>query len=460
MDYCELFKMLDVNEDLGERFRILVDQTLKVFISDNRSEDFIFPDALTNVQRKYVHEKAQNLGLRSKSYGKDPNRRLKISKRHNLYQRDFHLEFRKCDVAKCNQILDQYYSSRGARHNNYGGRARQATSYERILDGRPVYVNRRGPSTLLNFRQQLPTWSMKGEFLTALADNQIVIVSSETGSGKSTQIPQFILDECFEQKRQCRIVCTQPRRLATISVAQRVAEEWGEPLGNTVGYQIRLESMLSAKSSLIYCTNGIMLKSLMNNERCLENYTHVIVDEIHERDKYTDFLLIYLKKNLALYPNLRLILMSATMDIDSFTNYFQDSRVRVMYIPGKLYPVQEYFLDDILPKVDYKLPIKPSEEDSWLRIGRFDPDRPAEPEERGEDSEMNVALMDCVTFGTESAFAQLMQMILCEAAPVNHRTPLKRYTPLIAAAMHGNVEVVEQLLHLGKFVHILKLPIK
>lgn len=449
---CDQFKDMDATEELGERFRILVDQTLKLFILNGDVDDFIFPEALSSTQRKYIHEKAQKLGLRSKSYGKDPNRRLKISKRHNEYQMNFHLEFDESSTAAHNEVLERYYSKAktGKTIKRDGAlKSHQVKTYGTFFHGRPVHVQPPRSSDLLSFRKKLPTWEIRDKFLDILSKNQIVIISSETGSGKSTQIPQFIMDECCEQHRRCRIVCTQPRRLATVSVAQRVAEERGETLGGSVGYEIRLDTHIGNQSALIYCTNGIMIKSLMDNEKCLENFTHVIVDEIHERDKYTDFLLIYLKKNLQLFPNLRLILMSATMDIESFKAYFQDVSLSVMYIPGKLYPVQEYFLDDILPKINYKLPDIDVQEDAW-RIGSFDPNEPVQDEVL-EDAQMDVVVMDCVNFGTESSFSQLMQMILCEAAPVNHQTQVKRYTPLMAAAMHGNVEVVEQLLHLGEF---------
>ena len=118
-----------------------------------------------------------------------------------------------------------------------------------------------------------------------------------TGCGKSTQVPQYILDDWMvnaSENRHCNIVCTQPRRISAMGVAERVAAERNEKVGNVVGYQIRLESKTSAMTRLLFCTTGILLRRLESDTE-LGLVTHVIVDEVHERSEESDFLLMILK---------------------------------------------------------------------------------------------------------------------------------------------------------------------
>lgn len=115
------------------------------------------------------------------------------------------------------------------------------------------------------FREKLPAHKMKSEFLKAVAENQVLVVSGETGCGKTTQLPQFILEEEISSLRgsECNIICTQPRRISAISVAARIANERGENLGQSVGYQIRLESNRSEQTRLLFCTTGVLLRKLV-----------------------------------------------------------------------------------------------------------------------------------------------------------------------------------------------------
>ena len=126
---------------------------------------------------------------------------------------------------------------------------------------------------------------------------QIVVISGMTGCGKSTQVPQYILDDWMANSKgnqHCNIVCTQPRRISAMGVAERVASERNEKVGNVVGYQIRLESKISAMTRLLFCTTGILLRRL-ESDTDLGLITHVIVDEVHERSEESDFLLMILK---------------------------------------------------------------------------------------------------------------------------------------------------------------------
>lgn len=220
---------------------------------------------------------------------------------------------------------------------------------------------------LLEFRRSLPAYKEREALITSISSNQVIIVSGETGCGKTTQIPQFILESEIESSRGalCSIICTQPRRISAMSVAERVAAERGEKLGESVGYKVRLEGMKGRDTRLLFCTTGILLRRLLV-DRTLKGITHVIVDEIHERGMNEDFLLIVLKELLPRRSELKLILMSATLDAELFSSYFGGAPV--IHIPGFTYPVRTHFLEDILEKSGYRLT-------PYNQIDDYGPDR-------------------------------------------------------------------------------------
>ncbi|KAJ8686679.1 hypothetical protein QAD02_022473 [Eretmocerus hayati] len=204
-------------------------------------------------------------------------------------------------------------------------------------------------------RRNLPAWSQMNDILSTIHANQVTIISGETGCGKSTQVPQFILDDWIINmtkggSEHVEIVCTQPRRISAIGVAERVAAERDERIGNVVGYQIRLESKVSDHTRLTFCTTGILLQKL-SNDPLLKSISHIIVDEVHERSAESDFLLMVLRNLIRQRPNLKIILMSATLKSDIFSSYFGE--VPVLDIPGRTFPVTQLFLEDILEVTDY-----------------------------------------------------------------------------------------------------------
>ncbi|KAL5052429.1 hypothetical protein RYX36_033111 [Vicia faba] len=207
---------------------------------------------------------------------------------------------------------------------------------------------------MLEFRRSLPAFKEKDSFLKAVSENQVIVVSGETGCGKTTQLPQYILESEIEAGRGalCSIICTQPRRISAISVSERVAAEHGEKLGESVGYKVRLEGMRGRDTRLLFCTTGVLLRRLLV-DRSLKGVTYVIVDEIHERGMNEDFLLIVLKDLLPRRPDLRLILMSATLNAELFSSYFDGAPT--MHIPGFTFPVRAQFLEDILERTGYRL---------------------------------------------------------------------------------------------------------
>ncbi|XP_020228857.1 DExH-box ATP-dependent RNA helicase DExH6 isoform X2 [Cajanus cajan] len=205
-------------------------------------------------------------------------------------------------------------------------------------------------------RSKLPIASLKDVITSTVESNQVVIVCGETGCGKTTQVPQYILDNMWGKGEVCKIVCTQPQRISTTSVSERISSERGETVGNTVGYKLWFESRGGRQSSIVLCTTGVLLKVLVSTgshflkTRSVKDdipcISHIIMDEIHERDKYSDLMLAILREMLPSNPHLRLILMSASADAARFSQYF--GGCPIIYVPGLKYPVKTYYLEDVL----------------------------------------------------------------------------------------------------------------
>jgi ATP-dependent RNA helicase DHX29 len=177
-------------------------------------------------------------------------------------------------------------------------------------------------------------------------------------SGKSTQVPSFILEHQLSRGKPCKIYCTEPRRISAISLARRVSEELGErknDLGTSrslVGYAIRLESNTSKETRLVYATTGIVMR-MLEGSNDLKDITHIVLDEVHERTIDSDFLLIVLKKLMTRRPDLKVVLMSATVDAQRFSNYLDGAPV--LNVPGRTFPVQVKYLEDAVELTGYCL---------------------------------------------------------------------------------------------------------
>ncbi|KAJ3352117.1 hypothetical protein HDU83_008300 [Entophlyctis luteolus] len=188
-------------------------------------------------------------------------------------------------------------------------------------------------------RRNLPVHKQRVEFLELVQNNQILILVG---------IPQFLLYDDQPQKSGRQIACTQPRRVAAMSVAKRVADELDVTLGDEVGYSIRFEDCTSQKTMLKYCTDGMLLREAMNDP-LLERYSAIILDEAHERTLATDILMGLLKEVCSNRPDLRLIVMSATLDAGKFQSYFNDAPL--MVVPGRTFPVDIFYTPE--PERDY-----------------------------------------------------------------------------------------------------------
>ncbi|KAM3229281.1 hypothetical protein ACQJBY_060269 [Aegilops geniculata] len=200
---------------------------------------------------------------------------------------------------------------------------------------------------ILEKRRTLPVWQQKDEFLRVLRDNQTLILVGETGSGKTTQIPQFVL-EAEGLSNRSMVACTQPRRVAAMSVSRRVAEEMDVTIGEEVGYSIRFEDCSSHKTVLKYLTDGMLLREAMADP-LLERYKVIVLDEAHERTLATDVLFGLLKEVLKNRPDLKLVVMSATLEAEKFQGYF--SGAPLMKVPGRLHPVEIFYTQE--PERDY-----------------------------------------------------------------------------------------------------------
>jgi ATP-dependent RNA helicase DDX35 len=203
-------------------------------------------------------------------------------------------------------------------------------------------------------RQLLPIHRLRREILYCVERYQTVILVGETGSGKSTQIPQFLHDAGWTAGGRC-VVCTQPRRVATISVATRTAEEFGCVLGAEVGYAIRFDAKCSSRTVIKYCTDGLLLRETLTDP-LLSKYSVVIVDEVHERSLYTDVLLGLLKKIKRKRPELRLVVASATVNAMEMKDFFEtkpasvtsegEDTACILSVTGRVHDVDLLYLEE------------------------------------------------------------------------------------------------------------------
>lgn len=212
---------------------------------------------------------------------------------------------------------------------------------------------------ILQQRKELPVYAQMDEFYEKFNNNQITVVIGETGSGKTTQVPQFVAlsDQSHFTQTQFpdgsqgirMIACTQPRRVAAMSVAKRVSEEMDLSLGREVGYTIRFEDATERGTTFLkYMTDGMLLREAMNDPN-LERYSTVILDEAHERTLATDILMGLLKDVAKRRPDLKIIIMSATLDATKFQRYFNNAPL--LHVPGRTFPVETFYTQE--PERDY-----------------------------------------------------------------------------------------------------------
>ncbi|RYP09792.1 hypothetical protein DL764_001046 [Monosporascus ibericus] len=201
---------------------------------------------------------------------------------------------------------------------------------------------------ILKSRRNLPVHKQRQEFLDLYHKTQILVFVGETGSGKTTQIPQYVLYDELPHLNKKLVACTQPRRVAAMSVAQRVADELDVNLGEEVGYSIRFEDKTGPRTILKYMTDGMLLREAMHDHE-MSRYSCIILDEAHERTLATDILMALLKQVAKRRPDLKIIVMSATLDAQKFQRYFYDAPL--LAVPGRTHPVEIFYTPE--PEKDY-----------------------------------------------------------------------------------------------------------
>lgn len=484
---------------IGEDTRIAVNLTIKKLLGTPEQKELEFPSSYTADERAYIHELARELGLKSKSRGKGANRFLTVYKREGstIVQADAVIKLQKPSRQGIYNLIQKFPLSNKERQDLLPPTERERVvstdvntntkAMGRLINGIPQVPQLKTNHDVLPFRKSLPIFSTREEVLHALTSNQVVIIAGETGSGKTTQVPQFILEHCQQRNQTCRIICTEPRRLSAVSVAERVAFERDEKIGQTFGYQIRLESRVSPKTLLTYCTNGVLLRALMGGDSALATITHIIVDEVHERDRFCDFLLIALKDALVKFRSLKVILMSATLDASIFVKYFNNCTV--VNIPGRSYDVDTFFLEDVLKITGYMTKDMLSKKkelsnkndqrkvlESWTQCKpqRFNANTISErslirapilgqqkepvPEKVELEpwlmEEIDKSISEAWLCGGEDNFSQLLHFILSENISVDYQHSKTCVTPLMVAAGRGCINTTEQLLNLGANLNI------
>lgn len=469
-------KRFAVTETLSLSLKIELDK----FLADENATEHSFPTFLSAQERGFIHEKVANLGLKSKSKGKGVHRFITVYKRSGstIIQSDAKLILDSNMRCSINELLSAYPLTSKEKDDIsiFPEKDKSPQIVQKPLsqfgNGVALVPNTTYNPELLKFREKLPVYEKRYELVNAIAHNQVVMVAGVTGSGKTTQLPQLVLDYCQEKKIPVRMFCTQPRRISAVSVAERVAYERSEKIGQSIGYQIRLESRSSPRTILTYCTNGVMLRTMMSGENSLAGVSHVFVDEVHERDRFSDFLLIALRDNLQKFKDLKVILMSATMDTQIFSRYFNNCPV--ISIPGTLHDVQTHYLEDILKMTQYKtrkmviaeMDLRTKQKKgkgyNWLRpenkkseeASGKEEESPVDDLDEATQEDVNGFLDECFKDGTTDPFGQILYMYVSEGLPVDCKQTSTGRTGLIVAAYHGLTEIVQQILKLGANPHI------
>ncbi|XP_039946668.1 3'-5' RNA helicase YTHDC2-like isoform X2 [Hirundo rustica] len=432
-----------------------------------------FPSSFTSTERAFIHRLCQSLGLVSKSKGKGANRYLTVRKKDVSEA---------CAVMTCELALGTKHAIRSLiqsfpvtnkertelqpRTERGNACAVESENKEvnktsgRLNDGIPQVPVKRGESEFDSFRQSLPILEKQEEIVQIIKDNKIVLIIGETGSGKTTQIPQFILDDCYKNGTPCRVFCTQPRRLAAVAVAERVAAERREKIGQTIGYQIRLESRVSPKTLVTFCTNDMLLRTLMAGDSTLSTVTHVIVDEVHERDRFSDFLLIKLRDVLQNQNNLKLVISSAALDANLFIRYFGSCPVihkeKQKKTLSEWCSAQEH-TNKLASRRQKSIP-RVNEEYKWFDDGGDTvftqlTEKDVNCLEPWIVKEMDSCLSDIWLHKDIDSFAQVFHLILTENVSVDYRHSETGATALMISSGRGFLSQVEQLISMGASIH-------
>ncbi|KAL8160936.1 hypothetical protein V2J09_012425 [Rumex salicifolius] len=462
--------------DAASRKRII--QLLRNF-RDSPEQEYTFKNPLKIEERALIHELSRSMCMSSKGTGKGADRtvflrKLQKMKTKSLKDKIRFLKFSEESKEVLLNLFMQYPPGQdGLKQLKLNGCSRMKKKTSNKWDDtfcKPMMKrediskkvkalslrvkNDKDLSKINEQRSKLPIASYRDAILSEIENHQVVLVSGETGCGKTTQVPQYLLDKMWESGQTCKIICTQPRRIsATSGVAERISQERGESVGETVGYKIRLESRGGRQSSLMLCTNGILLRllvtdGLVGSDRgsssraefsTLSQITYIVVDEIHERDHYSDFILAILRDMLPGYPHLRLVLMSATMDVERFSQYF--GGCPIIEVPGFTYPVKNFYLEDVLSILKSA---KDNNSDVTLPS--------SSSEQQATTAELKMALDEAIDLAwSDDELDALLELIAADGTSkvLNYQHSQTGLSPLMVFAAKGRAGDICMLLSLG-----------
>lgn len=318
----------------------LAEERLKI---DDHRDGYMMPEDYITEKGKLDRKKKEE-ALYKRYVEKDEYGQEKFVTEHEEWEREQATKA-KAQIQRSERENDEYdYVLDDAQYIQWNLDSRMAgddqklTKEQKFLEAQIEAAEKKALS-IQETRKSLPIYQYRDEFLAALEQYQVLVIVGETGSGKTTQLPQY-LHEAGYTKNGLKVGCTQPRRVAAMSVAARVAEEVGVKVGNEVGYTIRFEDSTSDKTVLKYMTDGMLLREFMT-EPDLAGYSALMIDEAHERTVHTDILLALVKDLARERPDLKLLISSATMNAEKFAQYFDDAPI--FNIPGRRYPVDIYY---------------------------------------------------------------------------------------------------------------------
>ncbi|KHN38352.1 Putative ATP-dependent RNA helicase YTHDC2 [Glycine soja] len=447
------------NPNVDEVTRIRISQILEHFRASN-DEVYKFDADLSNQERALVHQMALKMGFRSKSYGLGKERRVCVQKMKKKVDTDNGFgslpQFTFSGEAKwvLGDLFAHYPPGDGNSWEMVGENSDTATDRTKQrpddIFSRPSMTkaeiarrlealtsrmnNVSNLKQIIEGRSKLPIASFKDSITSTVESHQVVLISGETGCGKTTQVTNSLLYLYY--------------------VSERIASERGETIGENVGYKIRLESRGGRQSSIVLCTTGVLLRVLVSKgshsskigrvKDEISGITHIIMDEIHERDRYSDFMLAIIRDMLPLYPHLCLILMSATIDAARFSQYF--GGCPIIHVPGFTYPVKTFYLEDVLSIVKSR---PDNHLDSTACSIPKNTCELSEEEKLSIDEAINLAW-------SNDEWDLLLELVSSEGTPdlFNYQHSLTGLTPLMVFAGKGRVGDMCMLLSCGADWHL------
>lgn len=320
---------------------------------DDHIDGYAMPDDYITEKGKLDVKRKQD-ALYNRYIDRDERGRERYVTEHEEWERE-QLAKTKAQIVVADRVNEQDYDYvfdeqqqlRWVTDATMKGGLAQMETQEQRLAAQQLLAAERKAKTIEEKRKTLPVYQYRQTFLDAVATYQILIIVGETGSGKTTQLPQYLYEAGY-CKKGMKVGCTQPRRVAAMSVAARVAEEVGVKLGNEVGYAIRFEDATSDKTVLKYMTDGMLLREFLT-EPDLGGYSALMVDEAHERTLHTDILFGLVKDIARGRPDLKLLISSATLDAQKFSEFFDNAPI--LNIPGRTYDVEMNY--SLQPEANY-----------------------------------------------------------------------------------------------------------